>query len=298
MDALLSPAELQQLQAQVLHHSRHNRPATSSIVGEHRSPFRGQGVELEDTRPYYFGDDVRHMHWRATARTGKAMTKIFREERQREVFVMLDRSATMQFGTRKELKAVTAARATAMLLFRTLVAKEQIAGLVADAKSYFFPPARSLDAAFPFLRQIIAPLTSMNNYPSRPSITDSLEQAQRVAARSAHIYVVSDFYFLNEELAPLLLRLSETRQVTALHVIDPGEEHLDDAGLLRVRSPKTGRVVVVDSTNQHLRQRYAEATAQRMDALKTLLSNARIHYMRMYTHHDTWTQLNPLSHHA
>ena len=113
MDALLSAAELQQLQRQVLSYSDQHRRATSTMLGDHRSLYRGQGMELEDTRPYHFGDDVRHMHWRATARTGKAMTKVFRADRQREIFVMLDRSATEGFIKIWGLPIETAARKAA-----------------------------------------------------------------------------------------------------------------------------------------------------------------------------------------
>ncbi len=291
MDALLSAEELQQLQRQVLSYSHQHRPATSAMLGDHRSLFRGQGMELEDTRPYHFGDDVRHMHWRATARTGKAMTKVFRADRQREILVMLDRSATMHFGTRKELKVVTAARASASILFMTVAAKESIAGLVVDTKNYHFPATRGLDGAFALLRQMVAPLSDINPAQPATSFADSIEQTQRVAARGAHIYLISDFYSLSDSAATKLSHLSESHQVTAVHVIDVGEERLDATGMLRLRSPKTGRTVIVDTTDKQLRQRYADRATQRMAALQQLFARTNIQHLTLYTHHDATTQL-------
>lgn len=294
MDALLSAVELQQLQLQVANYTARQRPTTAAMLGDYRSPFRGQGMELEDIRRYYFGDDVRHIHWRATARTGKTMTKIFRAERQREVLVMLDRSATMYFGTRKELKVVTAARAAAMLLFSALAAKECIAGLVVEENNSYFPPTRNLDAAFPLLRQLVAPLSDVNNLHHMTSFADTLEQLERVAARDTHIYLISDFYSLSNDLTTYLLKLSDKRNVTAVHIIDPGEERIEDTGVLRLRSPQTGRLVTVDTTDGQLRQRYAEMALQRMDALKQLFAKTNLRHLQLYTHQDTVTQLATL----
>src|SRR3569832_1306622 len=130
---LLDIGELERLQHQTLHHRRtKQRPVAGRWTGAARSLFRGRGMELDDTRAYQPGDVVRHIDWRATARSGRPMSKVNREERQRKHQHNNDRGATMHFGTRVETKATTAAHTTTEHTNTTHTQQKHNTGLVLD----------------------------------------------------------------------------------------------------------------------------------------------------------------------
>ena len=290
---LLSTTELEQLQFKTLQHNLRSRHRTTSpIIGQRPSVFRGHGMELEDVRAYQSGDDVRHMDWRATARSGKPIMKVFRDERSQGLFLMIDRRPSMHFGTRGELKAVTAARSAAILAFSALAARDPVAGMIVESTEKFFPGARNINNVLQLLRAASAPLTPLL-MADKHTVTMStlLAQIDRAAGRGASIYLISDFKDLRAEHMPLLLQLTASHEVIALQIIDPAEETLSDAGKLRMTSP-SGELFVVDTTDAGLRTRYAQAMAKQHADLAQLFARTGISLQRLYTHKDTFEQLS------
>lgn len=306
---LLSIADLEQLQSKALERklrSRHR--ATSPIIGQRPSGFRGHGMELEDVRAYQAGDDVRYMDWRATARSGKPIMKVFREERTQGLFLMIDRRPSMHFGTRGELKAVTAARSAAILAFSALGMGDSVAGMVVEnaapahpcahrtwascpADEKFFPGARDINNVLQLLRAASAPLAALPIADRHTVIMSTLlAQIDRAAARGASVCLISDFKDLRAEHVPALLQLTANHEVLAVQIIDPGEETLPDAGKLRMASPG-GELFVVDTADAGLRTRYAQAMAKQHADLDQLFSRTGISLQRLYTHKDTFEQL-------
>lgn len=289
---LLSIADLENLQRQTLQfQARHRRPVASRYAGPVVSLFRGRGMELEDLRAYQAGDDVRHMEWRATARSGRPITKVFREERQRLVYLVVDRGPTMAFGTRREIKAATAARVAALLAFSAVARQERVAGLVLSGDGeQDFPATRTLDGALHLLRAVIAPLATT---PSPRVALPSLERLDRAAERGSSIYLISDFHHFDQRQQPVLRHLAERCEITAIQVTDPAEEQLSAIGRTRFRSPD-GKLYVVDTDDPRLRERYAAVMAERAAALQRLLHGAGVAVVRVSTHDDTLRQLDQL----
>jgi len=291
---LLTIAELELLQRQTLQClARRRRPVASKLAGPTQSVVRGRGMELEDLRAYQPGDDVRHMEWRATARSGRPITKVFREERQRLVYLVLDRGPSMAFGTRREIKAATAARAAALLAFGALARQERLAGLICNGDGDLdFPATRTLDGVLRLLAAAVAPIGAVIN--GAGTMADALHQLDRAAERGSAIYLISDFHSFGVRQQPVLRHLGERCDLTALQVIDPAEEQLADAGPLRLRGPD-GNLCVVDSSDARLRDRYAAAMAGRHAALKRMLHGAGINLVRLSPEEDTPRQLDRLS---
>ncbi|MEQ6340792.1 MAG: DUF58 domain-containing protein [Gammaproteobacteria bacterium] len=289
---LLTTEDLEQLQLQTLERGKPSRHVVASpLAGQQPSVFRGRGMELEDVRAYQTGDDVRRMDWRATARSGKPIMKVFREERSKELFLVIDRGPGMHFGTRGELKAARAARVAALLAFSALAAREPVAGIVVDNREQFFPPARHLEGVLALLLAACAPLPES---PSTIAVETLLEQIDRTAERGSLICLISDFAQWREEHLPLLLHLTARHKVLALRIVDPGEEELPDAGKIRVVLPATGTMCVVDTSDAALRTRYAKAMAERAAALEGLFRYAGIALRPVHTHRDVLQEMDSL----
>ena len=119
---------------------------TSLQAGDSRSAFKGRGIEFEEVRAYNYGDDVRDIDWRVTARKNQPFTKLYNEEKDREVYIWLDLSAKMRFGTKHELKSVTAAKTAALIAWYALENKDRVGMAVFDGnKTLIFEPKRTVD---------------------------------------------------------------------------------------------------------------------------------------------------------
>lgn len=291
-EALLAPAELERLRLLMKH-----RPArltrTTQHAGANVSLFRGQGMAFEDLRPYQQGDEVRHLHWRATARSGKPIVKVFREERARALHIVMDRTASMAFGTRRETKAQSAARATALFACAAAAAQDPVGIVLRETTLRELPPARGWDALWPVLTHVAAPLdAAAANTPARYS--HIAQRLMRVASRGATTVLIGDFLSLEEDDVPALRQLAERCELLAVHVVDPAEEELPAAGRLRLATGTGGDTAVIDTGDPHVRARYASARAAWRKDLREKLARAGARHWPVYTHLDTYAQLEPL----
>lgn len=255
--ALLTDEEFERLR-QIALHGRLRRQAADTLTGVFSSRRPGEGLDLLESRPYQPGDDPRHMDWRATARSGRPMSKVFLADRRRDLYLLIDRRPSMMFGTRRELKAASAARIAALLAFRTLAAQATVSGMVVAQQTQHFPAAGSLAGILPLLRTAAAPPVqepgAMLTHPAVPA--------------GAALVLISDFHdVLNGDAALSdYLPVGGRPPVTAIRIIDDAERELPAAGLLRLVAPQGGKPVLVDTNDAELRRRYAAATAER-DAL-------------------------------
>lgn len=294
---LLSSAELAALYEDIMtRRARRDAAASAELAGPYASAQRGFGLELYESRPYRPGDEPRHMDWRATARSGRPMTKVFRAEKQRSVFLIIDRSPSMAFATRGELKATVAARAAALLSFTAIAAQEPVAGAVAQEELQVFPSARQAEGALPLLRAAAAPLTA--NTALRRVVLGEMqawEWLDKVAPPHANVYLLSDLQFLSSAVQSSMARLAARREVWALQIVDPSEENLPNAGLLRLRAPGTNETFVVDTGNAQVRRAYAQRMAERRATQQRMLAAINIPLRRLYTHADVRNTLQEVA---
>jgi uncharacterized protein (DUF58 family) len=290
---LLTAADLQQLQFQ----SRHllqgrRRNVMSPWSGPHASTARGHGLEFADLRPYQAGDDIRHMDWRATARTGKPTTKVFLEDRQRNLHLVVDRRPGMWFGTRGDLKATVAARVAALQAFAALDAGDTVSATVSDGAERYYPPTRTLPGVLALLRDVCAPARTPDQTPSVGQAL--LGHLVRVVGRRANIVLISDFAWFEMTLVGPLAQLARDHRITALRIVDPAEQHLTDVGLMRVVSPLSGVTSVIDTGDEQLRRDYAQAMQQRSDELQQWFARAGVALAAITTDGDVRETLTAL----
>jgi len=287
-EVLLSAHELELLRFQAQRLPGYHAHGTSQLSGAQLSLQRGAGLELEDLRPYQHGDDVRHIAWRATARSGRPISKVFRAERRQRILLLVEQHPGMAFATRGELKATIASRATALISFAALRQGAEIGGMLLGQQKQFFQPATQLDQAMLMIGQV-------NQHPGHDYISadpaNSIKQLQQLAQRHDTIYLISDFQYWSKELQTPLAQLAEWHNLHALQIIDQGEQSLTPVGKLRIRSPFDGSELIIDTDNVQLRQQYAASMADKQAQLEQLFRHSGVQHHQLYTDADIITPL-------
>ena len=259
-----------------------------AATGGHLSPYKGRGVEFDESRLYQPGDDLRTIDWRVTARTGKAHTKVFREERNRPVFVWLDLRRPMLFATRGAYKGVRAAEVAALIAWSAVANGDRLGGLVfSETEHHELRPSLGMRAALRLFQKIAADSLWDPAALSSTQATDAdhaLLRLTRVARPGSLIFLISDFRRLGADAERHLRELSGHCDLVLVHVFDPVEAELPPPGRYRVVS--AGRTLSIETSNDALRRKYRERFAMRVDALRSLATGPGIHLLECATHAD------------
>ena len=204
--------------------------------GTNASMFHGRGMEFSEARQYEPGDDVRAIDWRVTARTGKTHTKLFQEERERPVHLLVDLRSMMQFGTRVRFKSHLAAQVAAMLAWVALDGGDRVGALVLQRSGLTdFRAARTRVAMLRFfetLSEQTVPEDSATEPDSKPEATlaDGISRLHRVCRPGSLAFLISDFTDLDVQAERELQRLAHRAHVTAIQVVDPLDAVLPSSG--------------------------------------------------------------------
>ena len=214
------------------------RAVKSQLNGAERTRFRGRGMDFEEVRLYQAGDDVRSIDWRVTARTQIPHTKLYREERERPVFVLVDQRASMFFGSQRCFKSVLAAHIGANLAWAALSNSDRIGGLVfGDSNQRDIRPRRSKHAVLEFLHQL-QEFNQQLRSPVAPADAKALSllfsDARRMAKPGCALFIVSDFHDYDQACEQQLFELARHTDITLIHVFDPLEKHLQSNSRLSV----------------------------------------------------------------
>jgi uncharacterized protein (DUF58 family) len=240
--------------------------------GGHVSPYKGRGVEFDESRPYQAGDDLRTIDWRVTARTGKPHTKVFREERNRPVFVWLDLRRPMLFATRGAYKGVRAAEIAALVAWSAVANGDRLGGLVfSETEHHELRPALGSRAALRLLQTI-----STRSFWQPPTTAAALEtdaeralqRLARVARPGSLIFLLSDFRRLGADYERHLRQLSQHCDLLLVHCYDAVEAELPPPGRYRIQG--VGRSFSIETAHEAMRRRYHERFAERRGTLEAL----------------------------
>ncbi|GGY70188.1 hypothetical protein GCM10011613_13250 [Cellvibrio zantedeschiae] len=245
------------------------RAVKSQLNGAERTRFRGRGMDFEEVRLYQAGDDVRSIDWRVTARTQVPHTKLYREERERPVYVLVDQRAPMFFGSQRCFKSVLAAHIGANIAWAALSNSDRIGGLVfGDNNQRDIRPRRSKHAVLEFLHQL-QEFNRQLNSPIAPTITKHLEamfgDARRMAKPGCALFIVSDFHDYNQACEQQLFELARHTDVTLIHVFDPLEKKLQSNSRLSVSDGFNRLQLPTDDSS--FQQAYQNAYTHHLDFL-------------------------------
>ena len=267
-----------------------SRRVLAAHSGGYQSSFKGRGMEYDESRPYQAGDDIRNLDWRVTARTGHAYTKLFREERERPVFICVDYRAAMFFATRGRYKAVVATEAAALLTWSAIQYGDRVGGMVfAEHSHHEFQPKRGQSAGLYFINQLVQhPAWKDNNNPQQEQHFDeeTLAHLVRVVRPGSLIFLLSDFRYFNERARLHLLSMSRHNEIVMMFIYDPFEHSLPDSGRYRLRQGR--REIELDAYNRQYRREYRRRFNDRRGYLLALAGAGTIRLLECTTQDDPY----------
>ncbi|MFK7831058.1 MAG: DUF58 domain-containing protein [Congregibacter sp.] len=256
---------------------RRRRRALAELSGGQRSNFRGRGIEFEEVRGYQPGDDIRAIDWRVTARTGVAHTKLFHEERERPVLLIVDQRRCMQFGSRHCFKSVLAAEIAALIAWSALGGNERIGALLMhDSGHWEMRPRNSRRTVLSILSALSdAKPTHTSQALPEAQFGDMLRSARRVARPGTSIFLISDFDGADaEDAQEELFQLARHSEITGVHCSDPLEERLPPAGLYAVTDGNTR--AELNTRDGQISARFARQYARRLEEQRERLQRLGI----------------------
>ncbi|MFI6498294.1 DUF58 domain-containing protein [Nonomuraea typhae] len=256
------------------------------LQGEHLGLLPGLGSELAEARPYQAGDDVRRIDWNVTARTAEPHVRDVVADRELELWVLLDASASMDFGTAAMEKRDLALAAAAALGFLTQRTGNRIGAHLLHGGGVQVLPARTGRPHLMALLQRVFALPRTLPGAKVHGVGAAADQLGRTLVRRGLAVVVSDFLDPPQTWEPALRRLAVRHQVLAVEVLDPRELALPDVGLLTLVDPETGRRGEYATAGARLRRRYAEAAAAQRAAIEAALRRACAGHLRLRTDGD------------
>jgi uncharacterized protein (DUF58 family) len=257
---------------------RTSRLAEESFAGEYHSVFKGRGVEFSEVREYQPGDDVRIIDWNVTSRMGHPFVKVFVEERELTVILLVDVSGSFNFGTRGRLKAELAAEVAAVLGFSALRNNDRVgAVLFTDQVELYVPPRKGRSHVLRTVREVLY-------YRPQGRGTDiggALEFLLHGLRKRAVVFLLSDF--LDRGYEKELRAARRRHDVVPIVFTDPREEDLPNVGLLEIEDPESGDIRVVDTRSRRFRRGFRKRAEERAAARDALFKNLGIETIRLRT---------------
>ncbi len=239
--------------------------------GEYHSVFKGRGMEFSEVREYQFGDDIRQIDWNVSARFDRPFVKVFEEERELTVMLLVDLSASGDFGSATQLKNEIAAEICAVLAFSAIKNNDKV-GLImfTDRIEKFVPPKKGRAHILRIIRELLSPSVGGTG----TSIRGALEYFNHVSKKRTIAFLISDF--IDEGYDKILGIVARKHDVIAVQVSDPREETLPEVGMVFVRDAESGRHRWVDSGHRATRNAFKKYWEERRAAQKTLFVRSRV----------------------
>ena len=260
---------------------RTRRLVESSFAGQYQSVFKGRGMNFEEVRPYSPGDEIRAIDWNVTARTGEPYIKKFTEEREMTVMIVLDVSASGNFGSVEESKRELAAEVAAILAFSAIHNNDKVGLLLfSDLVELFIPPKKGRHHILRLIREMLY----FEPKGRGTDLAGALEYMNKLITRRAVVFVISDF-FTGDFTRPLTVS-ARRHDMVALPIVDPAEEELPDVGVILLEDPETGEQIEVDTSRRAITQNYADLAALRTKELTSMFGSRGIDLVSLRTDKD------------
>ncbi|HBG60301.1 MAG: hypothetical protein A2Y03_02340 [Omnitrophica WOR_2 bacterium GWF2_38_59] len=259
-----------------------SRLVSDVFAGQYHSVFKGQGIEFDEVREYQIGDDIRTIDWNVTARTGIPHIKKFVEERELVVMIMVDVSRSSKFATEGILKNQLAAEISSLLALSAIRNNDKVGLIVfTDKIEKFIPPRKGTKHVLRVIREVLY-FKPDNN---KTNINNALDYLNKVTTRRTISFLISDY--LTDEghdgLKKSLSAANKRHDLIAITLNDPREQNLPDCGLITLEDAETGQIVVIDSTDKKVREKYLKLNQARIIKRKELFCMSGVDFIDIST---------------
>ena len=252
------------------------------FAGEYHSAFKGRGMAFSEVREYQFGDDIRDIDWNVTARFHKPFVKVFEEERELTVMLMIDVSGSLDFGSRGQLKRNMSAEIAATIAFSAMQNNDKIGVIFFSDRIEKYIPAKK---GRKHILYIIREMLNFQPESRHTDITMAVEFMTKVLKRRSTVFMLSDFY--NKDSFQKQLQIAgQKHDLMAIQVYDPLAKELPDVGLLKVEDAETGREMIIDTSSKKLRMMHARKWQERQQQLKNDFAKSNVDWTSIATNGD------------
>ena len=252
------------------------------FAGQYHSAFKGRGMAFAEVREYQFGDDVRDIDWNVTARFRKPYVKVFEEERELTVMLLVDVSGSLDFGTRSCMKSEMATEIAATIAYSAIQNNDKI-GVVffSDRIEKYIPPKKGRKHILYIIREML----DFKPESRKTDIGGAMEFFTRVMKRRTTAFVLSDFYDRHDFFKQMQIA-NNKHDVMAIQVYDKWAKALPDVGLVKVVDAESGHEMYVDTSSKKVRAAHARYWTERQQVLKDTLSRANVDWVSVATDDD------------
>jgi uncharacterized protein (DUF58 family) len=260
-------------------HTRHI--VNELLTGQWNSAFKGRGIEFEEVRPYQIGDDVRAIDWNVTARHGRPFVKLFREEREMAVMLLVDMSASQSLGTHYQTKRELVTELSATIAFSAIKNNDKVGlTLFTDGIEKHVPARKGSRHVLRILRELLY----CEPIGQGTSLRKALEHLNRTASRRTVVFIVSDFQDAGYERALKIAR--RKHDLIPIVVADEREFKMPAIGLIRLRDAETGKMVALDTFSKANRRAYEELKRKQAAERDALFRKLQLDPIHIYTGED------------
>lgn len=246
--------------------------------GEYHSVFKGRGMEFSEVREYQIGDDIRTIDWNVSARMGHPYVKVFEEERELTVMLVVDVSSSGNFGTTAQMKGEVAAELCALLAFSAIKNNDKVGLIIfSDKIEKFIAPRKGKKHVLRVIREILY----FEPEDSQTDLNVALEYLSKVVRRRSIVFIISDFLTANYEKA--LQVANKKHDVIAIEIIDPREVELPDIGLIELEDAETGETILIDTGNTGIRSSYFSQSSSDRESREKFFKSIGVDSINIFT---------------
>ncbi len=231
--------------------------------GDYHSAFKGMGMSFAENRLYAFGDDTKNIDWNVTARTGDTYVKVFEEERELSVILLIDVSRSSFFGTQHSFKSDICAEISGVLAFSAISNNDKVGAILfSDVIEKYIPPKKGKSHILRILREIVY----MDTIGKGTDLSIALKYLNNVLKKRSIVFVISDF--ITGDYETELSLAAKKHDIIGIHLYDLAEQKLPDAGLMKVTDMESGQQKIIDTSSPELRSGYEKYFADRRNQVK------------------------------
>lgn len=258
------------------------RLSSNIFAGQYHSAFKGRGMAFSEVREYQFGDDVRDIDWNVTARFHKPYVKVFEEERELTVMLLIDVSGSLDFGTRQQLKAEMVTEIAATLAFSAIQNNDKIGVIFfSDKVEKYIPPQKGRKHILYIIREML----DFHPESKKTDLSETLQFLSNVIKRRCTVFVLSDFYTRNSFSQSLTI-CSKKHDVVAIQVYDPFDKELPNIGLMKIVDAETGYEQYIDTSSKKLRTAHSTYWNNRQMELIDTFNKSNVDNISIATNQD------------